>query len=455
MPVALVLAKLVGQRIAVRTLRAREANAALTAFVLEGLTGLRVLRMSGRGGAYASRLGGLANAQATAELAAIRLTAMLAPVYTTVTTAGVIAVLWLGGDRVTAGSLSVGDLVAFLVLFARFTGRAFRIPQMANRVQAAVAAWTRLEPLLAAPRPLSTEPTRASFRSDRVAGLPEAPRPQPVAPASGPVSIALDKVTFTYPGAAAVALDRVSLDIAPGMFVAVTGPVGAGKSALTRILLGLYPVQPGTVRVAGKDPNTWSAGDRAHTGYLPQGHPVFSGTIAENVLLAEPEAATHPGTGAGVGGATQRLREALRIAGLVDDIAAMPAGTDTVIGELGSRISGGQRQRVALARALAGPAATSPRLLVLDDPFSAVDVETERRIMAALRDAFGPGARMEKRATVVLCSTRLAGFTDADAVIVLDAGRVVERGTHPQLLEEGGLYARIFWAQRHISASRP
>ena len=129
------------------------------------------------------------------------------------------------------------------------------------------------------------------------------------------------------------------------------------------------------------------------------------------------------------------------------DIALMPEGTATQIGELGVRISGGQRQRVALARALAAPA-QSPRLLILDDPFSALDVDTEASIIAALRHAVGPGAPECRRATVLLCSTRLAAFPHADHVVVLEHGRITELGTHSELLAGHGLYAQIHATQR-------
>ena len=138
----------------------------------------------------------------------------------------------------------------------------------------------------------------------------------------------------------------------------------------------------------------------------------------------------------------------MRLAVLEEDVRAFPHGLDTDIGELGIRISGGQRQRVGLARAMAAAAPGYPGLLVLDDPFSAVDVATEARIVAALRQAFGPDAPLEQRVTIVVCSHRLAAFPHADAVMVLREGRIEEKGTHAELVESRGLYGRIYRAQR-------
>jgi ABC-type multidrug transport system fused ATPase/permease subunit len=446
-PAALALARLAGARVSRRALRARQASAALTAFVQEGLAGTRVLYASGRRAAWTARMSLLAGAQADAELAATRLDSVLAPLYGTLVTAGVLAVIWLGGTRVADGTLSTGSLVAFLSLFARFTARAYRIPQMANRVQAAAAALARLTPLLAPPLPAAGEPPYASFRSGHVAGLGAGTPGEAAARREGPARVVVEDAVLAYPGAGRPALDGVSLTAEPGALVAVTGPVGSGKTALARAAAGLYPVQGGRVRVDGTDPCAWAPAQRDSVGYLPQGHQVFSGSIAHNELL------THPGTTAAVAARpAERLAGALRVAAMDGDVAGMAAGPETGIGELGVRISGGQRQRLALARALAAPA-VSPRLLILDDPFSAVDADTEARIIAALRDATGPQAPPEHQATILLCSTRLAAFDRADHVIVLAGGRIRERGTHQQLLAAGGLYARIFRAQRRSHAT--
>jgi ABC-type multidrug transport system fused ATPase/permease subunit len=256
----------------------------------------------------------------------------------------------------------------------------------------------------------------------------------------GPPTVQLRHVDFTYPGTIEPALRDLTMTVHPGELVAVTGPVGCGKSALAAAIAGLYPITAGRLTIDGQDPSAWTAEDRAVLGYLPQGHPVFSGSVRQNVMLAD------------TAGEGARFPRAASVASLRDDLAGWPDGADTQIGELGVRISGGQRQRVALARALAA-SPIPPRLLVLDDPFSAVDVETEKAIIHALRDDTGPQAPATQQASIVLCSTRLAGFSLADRVVVLDRGRIVEEGRHHSLLAAGGLYARIYRAQQR--AHRP
>jgi ATP-binding cassette, subfamily B, multidrug efflux pump len=436
-PLAMLLAHATGRWVARRTVKAREANADLTSALQEYLTGIRVLRLFGRTGPAVRRVASLSQRCAQRSLQLIRLKGGLQPIYATLMTSGVVLIVWQGSERVIAGAMTVGAFVAYLELFLRFVNRGHRIPQLVNSLQSGAAAYTRLRPLLAAALPTAREPRFASFSPGHVAGIGERP-PAAGCGRSGPALLSLRDATFQYPGTARPALRGLNLEVSAGALVAVTGPVGSGKSALARAILGVYPLASGAVLVDGKPfADLPSAARRGFVGYLPQDTRLFSGSLRQNIAFdpAAPREDSAP------------LR-AIHLASLDEDVAGFPHGLDTEIGESGIRISGGQRQRVGLARALAAGAPQAPALLVLDDPFSAVDVVTEAAIVAALRHACGPEAPPEQRATVVLCSHRLAGFPYADIVLVLERGEVVEQGTHADLIAAGGLYARIYRAQR-------
>jgi ABC-type multidrug transport system fused ATPase/permease subunit len=442
-PLALLLSYASGRWVSARTRAAREANADLTALLQEQLSGLRLLRLFGRADAAIADITAVSQAQARANLPIVGLRSALQPLYSALIIAGVVLLIWQGGLRVVAGGLTVGAFIAYVQLYLSFVGRGFRIPQLVNSVQSGGAAYARLRPLLAPALSVQGEPALASFRPGHVAGIAQ-PVAEPAAHMVGPMAVALEGVTFGYLGAAAPALHNVWLHIPAGTFLAVTGPVGAGKSALARALLGLFPVEAGRVLLDGCGLGTIAPAERAaRIGYLPQEPFLFSGSIRDNVVLAAPHAALD---------ATQEhtIEQAVTLAALADDLRAFPDRLATEIGELGIRVSGGQRQRIALARAIAAAAPAQPGLLVLDDPFSAVDVETEAQIIAGLRGAFGPTAPPERRATVVLCSHRLAAFPQADQIVVLDGGRIVEQGTHAALLAASGLYARIYRAQQQV-----
>ena len=436
-PVAMLIAHASGRWVAARTTRARQANADLTESIQELLAGFRVLRFFGRGTAAAGEVENFSQAFAARNLSAIRLRLGLPPLYSTLMMSGVLIVVWQGGERVVAGAMSVGTFVAYLGLFIRFVERGFRVPQMVNSIQSGGAAYARLEPMLAPALAVAGEPRFASFMTGHVAGIDQVEE-LGERDRAGPVGVSIKNLTFTYPGATQPALVDFSLEIARGSLVAVTGPVGAGKSALARALLGVYPVASGAVHLSGAVGAAMEC-CAGSVGYLPQDVQLFSGSVRENVLMTS------------ASGHAKCAANAVSIAALDTDIAQFSAGLDTEVGELGVRISGGQRQRLGLARAIAAYAPDRPGLLVLDDPFSAVDVETEARIVAALREAFGPQRPENERVTILLCSQRLAAFPRADRVVVVENGRIEEEGTHADLLASDGLYARIFRAQARSS----
>jgi ATP-binding cassette, subfamily B, multidrug efflux pump len=242
-------------------------------------------------------------------------------------------------------------------------------------------------------------------------------------------------LAFRFADADHDVLQGLSFEAEPGMLVAITGPVGSGKSALATVLTGLYPYN-GSVCVGNRELRDLSVSERVQTiAYSGQDAFLFSASIAQNITLQT--------NGAGPGDEDRSsskddaaLQRALADSALADDMPLFPEGLASVVGERGVRVSGGQRQRISLARALY---AGSP-LLVLDDPFSAVDIGTERRMIAQLR------AAREAR-TLFVFSHRLAAFAEADLILVLNGGRLVESGTHSALMAAGGIYATIYQAQ--------
>jgi ATP-binding cassette subfamily B protein len=224
-------------------------------------------------------------------------------------------------------------------------------------------------------------------------------------------------------------LDGVSFDVPAGGSLAVVGPTGSGKSTLAALLARLLPTPPKTVFLEGEDVTGLRVRElRRRVGYAQQEPFLFSTTVARNIAF---------GLDGPHEGAFERVRAAAGEASILDEIESLPDGFNTVVGERGVQLSGGQKQRIALARALLN----EPAVVVLDDPMSAVDARTEAAILSAL-DRAGEGR------TLVLVTHRVAAAARTDRVVVLDKGKIVERGTHEELLRSGGLYARIAARQR-------
>jgi ATP-binding cassette subfamily B multidrug efflux pump len=435
-PIALLIAQLVGSRVRMRTGAARAANSRLTAALQENLAGIRVLRLFGRSSASLEQIRELSQKQADANLAVVRLREGMAPVYTSMLLLGIGLIIVIGGREVITGALTVGSFVAFTDMFLRFSNRSNRLPRLVNNIQSAAAAYERLKPYMTQALSVKGEPPRASFDAWHIMAEDAPQEPEPIIQPH-PVAVSLRNATFHYPHTKHAALKDINLEIEPGEFVAVTGPVGCGKSALLHAFLGDYSLRSGSVLWNGRIVESIPLAERAaQSGYLAQEAYLFSGSVAENIAFDRPDMA---------------IQDAIALAALTRDIETFPEGINTPIGEQGMRVSGGQRQRIALARALASSDSTRPGLLLLDDPFSAVDLQTEGQIIRALRSAYGLKAPPARRATIILASHRLLSFPMADRVIVIHDGKITEIGRHAELLTAGGMYAHIYHAQSLVS----
>ena len=384
---------------------ADEAEGELTTAVQENLTGIRVVRAFGQQEHEQERFASKNQTYRKADLALYRLFATFWSISDWLTFSQTALVLGAGIWFVWQGELAVGALFYFLTAVGMFMYPLRQMGRILSELGKAMVAVKRIGVVLASPteRPESTESTLDDADGE----------------------IVFEDVTFHYDEALAPAVDHLSVRIAPRSTVAFVGPSGAGKSTLVSLLMRLYDPTEGTIRLDGIDLRTVERTElRKHLAVVLQEPFLFTKSLADNLRL-------------GNATATQaQVEQAARIAHIHDTISGFDQGYDTVVGERGITLSGGQRQRTSLARGLL----QDPAVLILDDTLSAVDTETETAILDRLRERRG-------KQTTILIAHRLSTVALADHIFVLDEGRLVQSGTHAELLDKGGPYASL-WAMQ-------
>jgi ATP-binding cassette subfamily B protein len=381
----------------------------LTSHAHENLSGVRVVRAYRQEGAEIAHFRGLSEEYLRRNLSLARVQGLFFPLLTLMGGLSGLAVLYMGSRLIMTGQVTVGEFVAFGVYLAMLVWPMIALGWAVNLVQRGAASMARINQLFHE-RPLIANPAE----------------PVRLPPPRGGRTVEFDGVWFRYPGPTerGWVLQDLTFKVEAGRSLAIVGATGSGKSTLVDMIVRTYDVTRGAVRIDGIDVSRLELAElRRAVGFVPQETFLFGETLRQNVLLGAPD--------------DGRLEHVAEVSQLVEALPSLPNGFDTLLGERGINLSGGQKQRTAIARALA----QDPPVFVLDDALSAVDAHTEARILAALRGALSGR-------TSIIVSHRLAAVRDADWILVLDEGRIVEEGVHPDLIARGGRYWELLRRQQ-------
>ncbi len=388
-----------------RSRRVQEELSRLTSRVEENVSAAAVIRAYCREDAEIEAFRGISQSYLECNMGVARIRGAMIPIMAATGAAGTLVVLFVGGSRVIANQLTLGDFVAFNGYLAMLVWPTLMLGWILNLIQRGAASMSRLNEVLGAE-----------------ATVKEPANPAAVGVIGGEVEFR--NLSFSYNDEPF--LRDFSLKVPKGTRVGIVGPIGSGKSTLMRLIPRLYPVAEGELFIDGVDVNRIPLRQlRAAIGFVPQEGFLFSRTIGDNVAYGK-EGATDT-----------EITAAAGLASLTGDIGRFPDGYATLVGERGVTLSGGQKQRTAIARALL----KNPAILILDDPLSAVDARTEEEILRGLSSYYGDR-------TVFIISHRLSALRDCNLIIVMDKGRVVEKGNHRELLSLGGRYAAIHREQQ-------
>lgn len=404
-PVVLLFIDYFGKKIRKSGAWIQEATADLTSVLQESVSSARVVKSFVREDYEIERFEAENNDNFRAYMKNAQLMATLTPVIEFVAAVGVAAILWYGGNSVIQGHITAGSLVAFLTYAVNISNPIKRLSKVIGNIQKAMAAAQRVFDVLDLPEEITN--------AENAVELP---------PVKGHVKF--DKVSFGYtPGE--IVLHNFSFESKPGQVIAFVGPSGAGKSTVASLLPRFYDVNEGSVTIDGKDVREVTLESlREQVGIVPQETVLFNGTVYDNILYGRLDATK------------EEVEAAAKAANAHKFIMNLSEGYNTKLGDRGVNISGGQRQRIAIARAIL----KNPQILVLDEATSALDTESEQVVQEALD-------RLMVGRTSFVIAHRLSTIKNADKILVLDKGRLVEEGNHEELLAKNGLYAHLYTIQ--------
>jgi len=409
MPLITVVVRFFGRHIFRWSRNTQEQLSVMSAYVQENLAGIRVIQAYAREQEQIHGFDAISSGYRHNTMWLATLWGIFWPLMQVLAGIAATIVLWLGGRQVLQGTMTLGEFVAFNGYLGMMTWPLMAVGYVANQYQRGTAALSRVCEVLDA----SPSPRYQAMASHTMAALPQG-------------SVEFRDLTFAYSSDHTPVLRNISLKIPTGKVCGIVGETGSGKSTLVSLLLRLFEPPDGTVFIDGTDIKRLpvSAVEGA-VGFVSQDIFLFSGTIRDNILFGVEN------------GVAQRIQEASRVAQLLPAIESFSNQFDTVIGERGVRLSGGQKQRAALARAII----KNPPILILDDAFSSVDVETEEGILRELK-------QFMKGRTTLLISHRISTVRDADMIVYLRGGRIIELGTHAELLARRGAYYELYQRQQ-------